>query len=440
MRGLRTLCMCLGIVMGMAGSVFAEGFAMNEWSARGLSLAGGMVGRADDPSALAYNAAGITQLPGLQVLGGAAFIAPMGTVVGEFANGRKLTTQTKPATWMAPHAYASYQLNDSFWLGLGVFSRFGLGNSFDGKWFGRYNIYDVGLQTLSAVPTLAYKVNDWLSLAVGVEILYGHLYEGVKIPTALNRAQLLAGSQTGIFLDNDLQAEGHGWGVGINAAAHMRFNEQWSLGLAYKSQITLTMEGDTNFAYQGPNLLINAGKHLPNAYNGSLDGTVQLPDSLTVGLMYKPLDNLSFEVGGAFTRWSTYNALNIYMHSPTAYAAKSQKSFKDGWTVNASVEYLPWDWWALRAGFWYETPVTRESHIDFMMPTNGRRTYTIGTGFKWNDFTVDLAFAHMRVNPCSYHKTDASGILFNPASGNMVNGKTKDVSANIYMFSVGYTF
>ena len=54
----------------------AEGFALTEWSSRGLSLAGGMVGRADDPSAIAYNAAGITQLPGTHVMGGFAAIAP----------------------------------------------------------------------------------------------------------------------------------------------------------------------------------------------------------------------------------------------------------------------------------------------------------------------------------------------------------------------------
>ena len=58
----------------------AEGFALTEWSSRGLSLAGGMVGRADDPSAIAYNAAGITQLPGTHVMGGFAAIAPMGTI------------------------------------------------------------------------------------------------------------------------------------------------------------------------------------------------------------------------------------------------------------------------------------------------------------------------------------------------------------------------
>lgn len=112
----------------------AEGFALTEWSSRGLSLAGGMVGRADDPSAIAYNAAGITQLPGTHVMGGFAAIAPMGTIDLDLADGSHTSTTTKPHIWAAPHAYITHQLNDRFWLGLGLFSRFGLGNEFADNW------------------------------------------------------------------------------------------------------------------------------------------------------------------------------------------------------------------------------------------------------------------------------------------------------------------
>ena len=138
MKALRVVGLWVALVLGVASSAMAEGFALTEWSARGLGLASGMVGRADDVSAIAYNAAGITQLPGVQVMGGMALVAPMGTLSLDTDNGKQETT-TKPAVWAAPHAYASWQLNDSLWLGLGVFSRFGLGNSYDQNWTGRYN-------------------------------------------------------------------------------------------------------------------------------------------------------------------------------------------------------------------------------------------------------------------------------------------------------------
>ena len=53
--------------------VYGAGFGLYEGSARGNALGGTLVGRADDPSAIYYNPAGITQLKGTQIEGGATF-------------------------------------------------------------------------------------------------------------------------------------------------------------------------------------------------------------------------------------------------------------------------------------------------------------------------------------------------------------------------------
>ena len=320
MRLVRGLCWACALWLALSGAARAEGFALNEWSARGVALAGGLVGRADDVSALAYNAAGITQLPGTQLMAGLAFIAPMGTIDADLLGARTHDTTTKPATFMAPHGFVSHQLNDDFWLGLGIFSRFGVGNSYAQDWVGRYNVYDVGLQTVSFVPTIAWKINDMFSVSAGVEVLYAGFYMGNKIPTMQMTA---AGLRQGP--DNDLQLQGDGWGVGAQFGLHMRFNEQWSVGLAYKSQVTLNINGDVEFDRQGePNLLATMGR-VPEARNCGANATVQLPDSLALGVAYKPLDELSFEVGAVWTRWSTYNALNIYMDSGTGTISLSEK-------------------------------------------------------------------------------------------------------------------
>lgn len=423
MKVLRAVCVALALVACCAPGARGEGFALNEWSARGLALAGGLVGRADDASALAYNAAGITQLPGTRIMGGMAFISPSGSIVTE-NGGQEHSTYTKPAIWTAPHAYISHQLNDRVWVGMGVFSRFGLGNSYPGGWAGKSNVYDIGVQTVSFVPTLAIKLNDVVSVSAGVEAMNAHMYMGNKIRT---RASLA--SQT---FDNDMQLEGYGWGYGAQFGLHMRFNDQWSMGITYKSQVTMNINGDVEFSYQGSNLLTHYA-HLPEARNCSANTRLQLPDSAALGITYRPLDNLSLEVGTVWTRWSTYNALNIYMDN--GYSSINNKEWRDGWNFNASVEYKPLDWWALRAGFSVETPVVNERHADYMIPTNGRRMLSLGTGFNWNDWTLDLTYAHLWINSVDYGSTDASGI-----NGVISGGNSKDVSANLFMFSVGYSF
>lgn len=254
MRGLRACVLGLALVLCCASGVLAEGFALNEWSARGVSLAGGMVGRANDPSALAYNAAGITQLPGTQVMGGFAFIAPYGSIEADMQDGSRHTTFTKPAIWTAPHAYLTQQLNDRVWLGLAAFSRFGLGNSFSGNWDGRYSVYDVGVQTFSFVPTLAVKLNDVFSVSAGVEAMYAHMYMGNKIPTVTPTLEKY---------DNDMQLEGTGWGMGAQFGLHMRLSDQWSVGLSYKSQVTMRLDGDVEFGRHDQNMLVKMGQHLP---------------------------------------------------------------------------------------------------------------------------------------------------------------------------------
>ncbi|MBO4301577.1 MAG: outer membrane protein transport protein [Desulfovibrio sp.] len=422
MKVLHTACVVLVLVFCCTSAARGEGFALNEWSARGVSLANGLVGRADDVSALAYNAAGITQLPGTHFMGGLAFISPSGSVESYTAGGSHTTT-AKPATWMAPHAFISHQCNDNVWLGFGVFSRFGLGNSYSGDWQGRYNMYDVGVQTLSFVPTLALKINEMFSVSVGLDIMDGHMYLGSKIPTVTVAMERF---------DNDMQLEGSGWGVGAHVGLHMRLNDQWSVGVSYKSQVTLHLNGDVEFGWHGDNLA-RAVAHLPEARDCNAEATLQLPDSLALGIAFKPLDNLSFEVGTTWTRWSTYNALNIYMED---YDSINNKEWRDGWNFNASVEYKPLDWWALRAGFFYETPVISEDHADFIVPTNGRKTLSLGMGFQWNNWALDLAYSHVWVNSTDYGNTRASGIR----SGGIIGGQSKNVSADIAMFSLSYTF
>jgi len=76
------LILCAAFLTIALGSSIAlgAGFALYDFSARGNALGGAMVGKADDASAIAFNPAGITQIPGSSYMTGLAFIMPRGTV------------------------------------------------------------------------------------------------------------------------------------------------------------------------------------------------------------------------------------------------------------------------------------------------------------------------------------------------------------------------
>lgn len=168
---------------------------------------------------------------------------------------------------------------------------------------------------------------------------------------------------------------------------------------------------------------------VPHAIDTGVHGRVRLPDSLAVGLTYYPLDNLSIELGTVFTRWSTYDSLNIRFDSD--FESSSAKKWRNGWNFNASVEYEPMDWLALRAGVWHETSVTNEAHADFMVPGHGRTGVSLGTGLRWENWNVDIGYAHLWMRGQDYSSFESS---------DLDSGKSHDLSANIYSVSIGYAF
>ena len=160
-HSLRILSVSFLLLFLTSSSLFGAGFALYDFSARGNALGGAMVGRADDPSAIAFNPAGITQIPGSAFMTGLGFLLPSGTAV---ATGTAMSVDQNDRTFILPNMYYTKQMNEKLWLGVGVMTRFGLGTEFPHDWFGRYNSYRAMLESVSINPNIAWKVNDALSL------------------------------------------------------------------------------------------------------------------------------------------------------------------------------------------------------------------------------------------------------------------------------------
>ena len=143
------------------GSGLGSGFALYEAGARSSALAGAVVARADDLSAIFYNPAGLVQLPGFQVMGGFSFIVPRAEIV---THSGRVDTRTLMDSQVSavPHFFASYQVADRVWLGLGLNSPFGLGVKYNDNWPGSVNVLKANIQTLNLNPTLAVKITDYL--------------------------------------------------------------------------------------------------------------------------------------------------------------------------------------------------------------------------------------------------------------------------------------
>ena len=62
-----------------------------------------------------------------------------------------------------------------FKVGLGVFSNFGLGMSYDSGWVGRYYAQNNTLIGLTIMPGLSYRINEQWSIGVAANVMVGYL-------------------------------------------------------------------------------------------------------------------------------------------------------------------------------------------------------------------------------------------------------------------------
>ena len=337
-----------------------------------------MIGRADDPSAVAFNPAGMVQLEGTQMMFGFTAISPTAEMT---LFGEDESVSTASATWFPPHFYYTRQVNDRQWFGIGLFTRFGLGTEFDPDWFGRYNSYKAEIASVSINPSWAWKVNDKFSVGVGIEAMYFGIDLKKKIPAI---------SAFGLP-ENDSELEGDSIGWGWNLGVLFKPVEDVRIGLAYRSTVEQEAEGELRFENEIPGLFPNTGA----------GGNITLPDLFSAGVFWQVNPKLSLEVDAVLTRWSTYDELSIAYDEPVAGKDSTTypKEWNDTWRYQLGIEYALNENLDLRLGYVIDPSPIPDETVDYIAPTNDRKLYSVGLGYRKGDWTYDFAYTYLDIKP-----------------------------------------
>jgi long-chain fatty acid transport protein len=392
----------LALFLG-SGPASGSGFALFEMGARASALGGAMVGRADDPSALFFNPAGITQLPGLQTMAGFTAIMPaveIDTHLGPLTQANHM----RGTTFFPPHLYGTYQLSPRVWLGMGIFAPFGLGVEFSPTWPGRSNNIKTAISSMALNPTIAVKVNNQISLAAGLDLMYFNFYMRRALPLPLLGFQ-------------DTSLKGDSWGVGFNAGVHFKPADFLAVGVSYRSQVKQTVGADAQFA---PATFLNSGA----------TGSVILPDMILAGVMIKPIPRLSLEVGFIWTHWGLFRQLDFRFNNPLGTLSEPKK-WHDAWRWHLGAEYRVTDWLDLRAGYIYDQEPMSDLNADFIVPASDRHYFCVGPGFRWRQFTFDLSYSYMFMGSQDVKVSQSLGFV--PAT-------YTDRHAHLVGVSLGYKF
>jgi long-chain fatty acid transport protein len=346
-----------------------------------------------------WNPATMTQMPGIQTEIVATGIFPFasnspsaGSTLGVLGG-----THDTGDDALAPSGYFSWQINPSLWVGLSMNSPFGLSVSFPDNWAGRDYGQNSSLKTYNATPSLAYRINDWLSIGAGVQIEYASasLMRGISGPfPGIGFAPL-----------DSATLSGKGWGYGFTVGATFTPTPTTTIGLGYRSAIDQKIEGT---------LAVTGIATLPATSNGSASTTVNLPDVVSLGLRQR-LDPQWTLLGTVeWTNWSRIGTSDVQSPNGSATIAGRPVAlpfeFKDGWFFSLGAEYQWSDRLALRAGVGYElSPVTDDVRMP-ILPDNDRFWLSIGSSYHIsNNVVLDLAYSHLFVRSTSIDISATSG-------------------------------
>jgi long-chain fatty acid transport protein len=420
----------------------AGGFILFEQSVKGLgnAFAGGSA-EAEDASTVFNNPAGLTRLSGNQFEVGANYIAPHAKFHN---NGSKLSPAIAPLALtggdggdggepaVTPNLYYAQEFSRRLHAGIGITVPFGLETKYDRNWVGRYHAVDSEVLTIDINPSVAYRVNPWLSIGGGVSAQHidAKLTNAVDFGTigAIGGAPTVPQSLDGYAV---IKADDWGWRWNIGVLAEP--SETLRFGLAYRSDIDYKLTGHANFDTPAGAQSIAAGAGLVDT-GAHADITLPGHASLSAYWRFHPKWALMGDI--FWTHWSSFKELLIKLDTGTD--VRLTTDWEDTFRYALGLTYYYDPAWTFRVGAAYdETPIPNAARRSPRIPGNDRIWATVGTTYRFSDrIGLDLAYAHLFVDDPEINKTglDTEDITRGALKGSF------DASVDIFSVQVSTTF
>ena len=355
----------------------ATGFDLPDQDAFAIARGMAFVATADNASAIYYNPAGITQIPGHSVRGGvyglylkSSYDAPSG---GSYENDRDL--HAIPQLF---YTYTPEKLPLSF--GLGVFSPFGLSSSWpDGTGFrtlateGKLTYYTIN-------PVVAWKVLPTLSIGAGATANYSEvdLARGLVWPTQPY---------------DEFRFKGDGWDLGYNVGVRWQPCEKIALGATFRSETTVNLEGETAFhnAVEIPGLFPAFPEQQRDA-----EADFPFPWKVIMGLSYRPTPKWNFEFNADLTGWDRLGTVMVQQAQAFPPLLPQDIPLVLNWEASwyyefGATRYLS-PGWSISAGYIFNENSVPDANYTPLVSDLDRHFVSVGTGYQTGAVRLDLAY------------------------------------------------
>ena len=387
MKTAHPIALACAIAACIPATSFALGIRIADQDARATARGNAFTATADNPSAIYYNPAGITQLyaPALSLsTGSGKNVTPVEqdgegglrmrlgvyaiTLGNEVNLGGGSSSFDISHRWQAASSfYATWKKpNSKLTFGLGIYSPYGFGIWYPENSPLRQLAISGSIQYATINPVVAWQVTDTLSIAVGPTLNYAK--------AALKRGIISVGDA--------FEFEGTGWAVGANAGIMWRPLPKHSFGLMYRSETQVNFDGHTN-------------TYIPTVIGNREPATVNIafPQNVVLAYSYRPTERWNFEVDVDWTDWDRLNTVIVNKGSGNAalpFNWQSSLFYEFGATYKFDGGY------SASAGYIYSESSVPNASFNPIVPDSNRHIFSVGLGKQWKQWDVDVAyqFAH----------------------------------------------
>jgi long-chain fatty acid transport protein len=376
----RTRWISAAILTGTAFQATATGFRLPDQDAFATARGEAFAATADNPSAIYYNPAGITQLEGSNFRGGVygLYLSPSyrNPATGEkFSNDKDL--HAVPSLF---YTYTPEKFPLSF--GIGAYAPYGLSSRWPQDSGFRTVATEGSLTYYTVNPVVAWKVTEAFSIAAGIRFNYSKvdLRQGLVWP-----AQSF----------DEFRFKGDGWDVGYNLGALWKVHEKVVLGATFRSTTTVDYEGHTDVrnevAFPPGNPMVP-----PFSYRSDARGELPFPLSVVAGISFRPTPKWNFEFNADYNGWDRLNTLTIEQETaPIPLIPASVPvvlNWESSWYYEFGATHYFDNGWTVSAGYVFNENSLSSASYTPLVADQDRHFFSVGTGYKGQRFNFDVAY------------------------------------------------
>jgi len=434
------------------GECLPAGFqAYFEQSAGAMGMAGAVVARCCEPSALFYNPAAAIGLQGIQIQAHFDGLTQHCTYVDPALAYPESRTGLSRETIPLGSLYFTHAVAERVVLGFAVNTPYGARTDWPDNWLGRYYAEKTTLRTVYASPTVSYQLTPHVSVGMGVSVVWGEaiLEQAINAPAVFASAvpELASAFAAGAFsAENDILSRlaGDDWAYGARLGLHWRAADRWSFGAAYQSSVTLDLTGRSTYTipdYDDKNFgkVPGAGTVADQLAAGlfpdsDIETRVRLPASLTGGVAFKATDELVLETDVTWTGWSSYDEMTVvfdHLLGSTGVESTTPKEWWDSFTYRLGLEYELSEQFSGRAGYAYDRSPIPNSTRDPSLPGADRHDLTLGVGYDAWPLLIDASYLYAMFE-------DAPSQLESAENGALPG--SYETTAHVFAVSLGLRF